>query len=57
MYLICQIYRAEYDPDRYLWEKEFTLAGRTYQRQDLEASMDIVFLRFNYYCPLLEVNL
>ncbi|KAK7303471.1 hypothetical protein RJT34_14378 [Clitoria ternatea] len=28
--------RAEYDPDQYLWEKEFTLAGKTYQRQDLE---------------------
>ncbi|KAL5182295.1 hypothetical protein HKD37_17G046458 [Glycine soja] len=29
--------RAEYNPDQYLWEKEFTLTGRTYQRQDLEA--------------------
>ncbi|XP_019440077.1 PREDICTED: uncharacterized protein LOC109345491 [Lupinus angustifolius] len=28
--------RAEYNPDQYLWEKEFTLAGKTYQRQDLE---------------------
>ncbi|PON78243.1 Alpha/beta hydrolase fold [Trema orientale] len=32
--------RAEYNPDQYLWEKDFTLAGRTYKRQDLEASMD-----------------
>ncbi|KAG4929136.1 hypothetical protein JHK86_046097 [Glycine max] len=30
--------RAEYNPDQYLWEKEFTLTGRTYQRQDLEAN-------------------
>lgn len=28
--------RAEYTPDQYLWEKEFTLAGRKYFRQDLE---------------------
>ncbi|XP_068642743.1 uncharacterized protein [Aristolochia californica] len=28
--------RAEYNPDQYLWEKEFSLAGRKYQRQDLE---------------------
>ncbi|XP_054802898.1 uncharacterized protein LOC129306367 isoform X2 [Prosopis cineraria] len=28
--------RAEYNPDQYLWEREFSLAGRTYQRQDLE---------------------
>ncbi|KAK7246056.1 hypothetical protein RIF29_40914 [Crotalaria pallida] len=28
--------RAEYSPDQYLWEKEFSLAGKTYQRQDLE---------------------
>lgn len=34
-------YRAEYNPDQYLWEKDFTLAGRSYKRQDLEASMDI----------------
>ncbi|RZC24910.1 hypothetical protein D0Y65_003878 [Glycine soja] len=29
---------TEYNPDQYLWEKEFTLTGRTYQRQDLEAT-------------------
>ncbi|KAK2394442.1 alpha/beta-Hydrolases superfamily protein [Trifolium repens] len=28
--------RVEYDPDQYLWEKEFILAGREYQRKDLE---------------------
>lgn len=28
--------RAEYIPDQYLWEKDFTLAGRSYKRQDLE---------------------
>ncbi|CAL5411771.1 hypothetical protein CsSME_00031260 [Camellia sinensis var. sinensis] len=28
--------RADYNPDQYLWEKDFTLAGRKYKRQDLE---------------------
>ncbi|XP_058113039.1 uncharacterized protein LOC131256047 isoform X2 [Magnolia sinica] len=28
--------RSEYNPDQYLWEQEFTLAGKTYRRQDLE---------------------
>ncbi|KAM0932326.1 putative serine aminopeptidase, S33, alpha/Beta hydrolase [Dioscorea sansibarensis] len=28
--------RAEYNPDQYLWESEFTLGGRKYKRQDLE---------------------
>ncbi|KAL9235177.1 hypothetical protein vseg_009964 [Gypsophila vaccaria] len=28
--------RAAYDPDKYLWEKEFTLAGKAYKREDLE---------------------
>ncbi|KAF0903126.1 hypothetical protein E2562_025716 [Oryza meyeriana var. granulata] len=28
--------RAEYNPDQYLWEPEFTLAGRKYRRIDLE---------------------
>jgi hypothetical protein len=31
--------RAEYDPDQYLWEKEFSLGGTKCKRQDLEASM------------------
>lgn len=30
--------RAEYNPDQYLWEPEFTLAGRKYKRIDLEAT-------------------
>ncbi|CAI8617016.1 unnamed protein product [Vicia faba] len=34
----CYILKADYNPDQYLWEKEFSLAGRTYQRQDLEGS-------------------
>ncbi|CAN1842278.1 Uncharacterized protein YqkD [Linum perenne] len=28
--------RADYNPDQYLWEKDFTLASRAYKRQDLE---------------------
>ncbi|ERN19061.1 hypothetical protein AMTRI_Chr10g8190 [Amborella trichopoda] len=28
--------RAEYNPDQYLWETDFTIAGRKYKRQDLE---------------------
>ncbi|GFP94137.1 uncharacterized protein yqkd, partial [Phtheirospermum japonicum] len=28
--------RAEYNPDQYLWEKDFTLAGRKYKREDVE---------------------
>ncbi|KAL8088830.1 uncharacterized protein LOC141697078 isoform X1 [Apium graveolens] len=28
--------RAEYDPDQFLWEKEFKSAGKEYKRQDLE---------------------
>jgi hypothetical protein len=27
------LYRADYNPDQYLWEKDFTLAGRAYKRQ------------------------
>jgi hypothetical protein len=36
------LYRADYNPDQYLWEKDFTLAGRAYKRQDLEASMGMI---------------
>ncbi|KAI4371195.1 hypothetical protein MLD38_019460 [Melastoma candidum] len=28
--------RAEYNPDQYLWETEFTYAGKSYKRLDLE---------------------
>ncbi|RVW33583.1 hypothetical protein CK203_080027 [Vitis vinifera] len=40
------VFWAEYNPDQYLWEKDFTLAGRTYKRQDLEASMDNSYQNF-----------
>ncbi|XP_014517638.1 uncharacterized protein LOC106775106 isoform X1 [Vigna radiata var. radiata] len=44
--------RAEYDPDRYLWEKEFTLAGRTYQRKDLELKNSRGYtLKCSHYLP------
>ncbi|KAL0650608.1 hypothetical protein Bca4012_093299 [Brassica carinata] len=29
--------RAEYDPDQYLWEKDFSIGGTKCKRQDLEA--------------------
>ncbi|XP_031481666.1 uncharacterized protein LOC116251497 isoform X1 [Nymphaea colorata] len=28
--------RAEYNPDQYLWETEFTLGGRKFKREDIE---------------------
>ncbi|KAF3621552.1 hypothetical protein FXO38_31764 [Capsicum annuum] len=31
--------RADYNPDQFLWEKEFSLGGRKYKREDFEASM------------------
>ena len=43
VFILCHIHRADYNPDQYLWEKEFSLAGRTYQRQDLEASIQYLF--------------
>ncbi|OMO64651.1 putative catalytic [Corchorus olitorius] len=47
--------RADYNPDQYLWEREFTLAGRQYKRQDLEASMLTNarghILRCSHYTP------
>ncbi|KAK7387646.1 hypothetical protein VNO78_22433 [Psophocarpus tetragonolobus] len=44
--------RAEYNPDQYLWEKEFTLAGRTYQRQDLELKNARGYtLKCSHYLP------
>ena len=46
---ICCICRAEYNPDQYLWESDFTLAGRKYKRQDLEASMSIHNEIFSFY--------
>ncbi|KAK7292505.1 hypothetical protein RIF29_08286 [Crotalaria pallida] len=45
--------RAEYNPDQYLWEKEFFLAGRKYQRQDLELKNARGYtLRCSHYLPL-----
>uniref|UniRef100_A0A0E0CHB8 Serine aminopeptidase S33 domain-containing protein n=1 Tax=Oryza meridionalis TaxID=40149 RepID=A0A0E0CHB8_9ORYZ len=32
--------RSEYNPDQYLWETEFILAGRKYKRLDLEATYE-----------------
>ncbi|XP_068463222.1 uncharacterized protein [Phaseolus vulgaris] len=44
--------RAEYNPDQYLWEKEFTLASRTYQRQDLELKNARGYtLKCSHYLP------
>ncbi|KAJ6741395.1 ALPHA/BETA-HYDROLASE [Salix viminalis] len=44
--------RADYNPDQYLWEKDFTLAGRTYKRQDLElANARGHTLRCSHYLP------
>ncbi|XP_031103364.1 uncharacterized protein LOC116006962 isoform X2 [Ipomoea triloba] len=44
--------RAEYNPDQYLWEKDFTLAGRKYKRQDLELKNERGHtLRCSHYVP------
>eukprot|EP01018_Ginkgo_biloba_P025742 Gb_32230 [translate_table: standard] len=44
--------RAEYSPDQFLWEKEFTLAGRKYLRQDLEIRNDRGhILQCSHYLP------
>ncbi|XP_068320215.1 uncharacterized protein [Pyrus communis] len=44
--------RAEYNPDQYLWEKDFTLAGRAYKRQDLELTNARGHtLRCSHYLP------
>ncbi|CAN6552542.1 unnamed protein product [Malus baccata var. baccata] len=42
--------RAEYNPDQYLWERDFTLAGRAYKRQDLEASMATSYRLSEHSC-------
>ncbi|XVF28099.1 hypothetical protein REPUB_Repub14bG0165500 [Reevesia pubescens] len=45
--------RADYNPDQYLWEREFTLAGRQYKRQDLElTNARGHMLRCSHYMPL-----
>ncbi|RHN72738.1 putative serine aminopeptidase, S33, alpha/Beta hydrolase [Medicago truncatula] len=44
--------RAEYDPDQYLCEKEFTLLGRQYQRKDLELKNARGYtLKCSHYIP------
>ncbi|XP_061954693.1 uncharacterized protein LOC133676910 isoform X2 [Populus nigra] len=44
--------RADYNPDQYLWEKDFTLAGRAYKRQDLELTNARGHtLRCSHYLP------
>ncbi|XP_023634976.1 uncharacterized protein LOC17880449 isoform X3 [Capsella rubella] len=44
--------RAEYDPDQYLWEKEFSLGGTKCKRQDLELTNSRGHtLRCSHYIP------
>lgn len=44
--------RADYNSDRYLWELEFTLAGRKYKRQDLELTNERGHvLKCSHYVP------
>jgi len=44
--------RAEYNPDQYLWETEFTLAGRKYKRLDLELTNERgQTLKCSHYVP------
>ncbi|XP_019434909.1 PREDICTED: uncharacterized protein LOC109341451 isoform X2 [Lupinus angustifolius] len=45
--------RADYNPDQYLWDREFFLAGRKYQRQDLELKNGRGYtLQCSHYLPL-----
>ncbi|KAL8033101.1 hypothetical protein ABFX02_13G140300 [Erythranthe guttata] len=44
--------RADYNPDQYLWEKDFTLAGRKYKREDVELTNERGHtLRCSHYVP------
>ncbi|XP_047321542.1 uncharacterized protein LOC124925551 [Impatiens glandulifera] len=44
--------RAQYDPEQYLWEKEFTLAGRHYRRLDIEITNKRGYaLQCSHYVP------
>ncbi|PIN03596.1 putative alpha/beta hydrolase [Handroanthus impetiginosus] len=44
--------RADYNPEQYLWEKDFTLAGRKYKREDLELRNERGhILRCSHYVP------
>ncbi|AQK69577.1 alpha/beta-Hydrolases superfamily protein [Zea mays] len=47
--------RSEYNPDQYLWEKEFILAGRKYKRLDLEASTETIYRA--YKCKRLYLKM
>lgn len=44
--------RADYNPDQYLWEKDFSLAGRKYKREDVELINERGHtLRCSHYVP------
>ncbi|KMZ67579.1 hypothetical protein ZOSMA_262G00130 [Zostera marina] len=44
--------RADYNPDQYLWDSEFNLAGRKYKRQDLELTNGRGYtLQCSHYVP------
>ncbi|GLU20655.1 hypothetical protein SLE2022_368440 [Rubroshorea leprosula] len=44
--------RADYNPDLYLWERDFSLAGRQYKRQDFELTNARGHtLRCSHYVP------
>eukprot|EP00252_Welwitschia_mirabilis_P016543 TRINITY_DN3648_c0_g1_i1.p1 TRINITY_DN3648_c0_g1~~TRINITY_DN3648_c0_g1_i1.p1 ORF type:complete len:317 (-),score=56.66 TRINITY_DN3648_c0_g1_i1:222-1172(-) len=44
--------RAEYNPDQFLWETEFTLAGRKFSRKDLEIKNERGhLLQCSHYLP------
>ncbi|KAJ8562638.1 hypothetical protein K7X08_031090 [Anisodus acutangulus] len=44
--------RADYNPDEFLWEKEFSLGGRKYKREDFELKNERGYtLRCSHYTP------
>uniref|UniRef100_A0A0V0III5 Putative alpha/beta-Hydrolases superfamily protein-like n=1 Tax=Solanum chacoense TaxID=4108 RepID=A0A0V0III5_SOLCH len=44
--------RADYNPDQFLWEKEFSLGGRKYKREDFELKNERGHtLRCSHYTP------
>ncbi|KAG6394190.1 hypothetical protein SASPL_144771 [Salvia splendens] len=47
--LASSVPKADYNPDQYLWEKEFTLAGRKYKREDVEASGVSAYLGIGFF--------
>ncbi|XP_055800957.1 uncharacterized protein LOC129870263 isoform X3 [Solanum dulcamara] len=45
-------YPADYNPDQFLWEKEFSLGGRKYKREDFELKNERGHtLRCSHYTP------